>query len=774
MERKQIIGQDVFQESFDSYLAILESLNEGVQICELIFNDKGEAIDYILRGYNKIFERILNLARRDLLGKKVKEFVPELTNNEFLSIYKRAVKSKKVANFETYSISADRWFSATVLSLKEKNWFAVIFRDITRSRKAETILKQSKEKYQNLIETINDVIWETDAKGHFTFCSPQLEKLWGIKPKNVIGKSVFGRMPAEYKEKASEFVRSLTHFPKPFNGLEMPFFDNKGRLIFSEVNGVPFFDNNGKLLGWRGITRDITDRKKAEEASRRSEQHLRLHTRNSPLAVIDWDSNFVVTRWSGQAEKMFGWTAKEMIGKGLMDLHMVYEPDIPLVKETIRKLTSGNIQVISSNRNVSKNGKILFCTWYSSVLLNNKGKMDSVMSLVEDNTARVEAEEALKRSEQHYRQLFSSMTEMFEVIEPVYDKENKMVDFIYRELNPALERFLGKSREELINKKAKDFNNIIEDHWLELYAKIAEAKEPLHYENYGAEFGKYYDVHTWKLKENLIALIISDVTKRKQLEKQLENYTKNLEVLVEERTKQLKDSERLATIGATAGMVGHDIRNPLQAIVGDLYLTKSEVAELSESEIKQNIKENLEAIEQNIEYINKIVLDLQDFARPISPNIKKVNLESIIVASLQSEMAPKNIKSYYHIDEKAKIIFTDQDLLKRILNNLGLNAIQAMPDGGKIFVTVSTDNENTVIAIEDSGVGIPDEIKPKLFTPMITTKAKGQGFGLATVKRMTEALGGSVTFESKVGKGTKFIIKFPKSNEKITNEQAQL
>ncbi len=383
------------------------------------------------------------------------------------------------------------------------------------------------------------------------------------------------------------------------------------------------------------LEKEIVARKKAEEAIRESELRLRFHAENTPLAVIEWDSNFVVTRWAGEAEKMFGWNDSDTLGKPIMDLHMIYEPDMHIVEETMKRLTSGENKVVSSNRNITKDDRMIYCTWYNSVLRDNNGKIVSVFSFVEDNTAKVKAGE--------------------------------------------------------------------------------------------------------EIKEN----------------------NRNLEMLVEERTKQLKDSERLAAIGATAGMVGHDIRNPLQAIASDVYLLKEDLKGMPEHEEKRFAMESLEGIEKNVEYINKIVADLQDFARPLVPRIEEVNLKLIIDELLAKNGVPENIKVTVRVEAAAQKMITDSIFISRIIVNLVINAIQAMPKGGKLVIHAYKEVNDFLITVKDTGVGIPENIRGKLFEPMFTTKSKGQGFGLAVIKRLTETLGGKVTFESLVDKGTTFIVRLP-------------
>jgi len=255
-----------------------------------------------------------------------------------------------------------------------------------------------------------------------------------------------------------------------------------------------------------------------------------------------------------------------------------------------------------------------------------------------------------------------------------------------------------------------------------------------------------------------------DITDRIQLQVklELEEYANQMEALANKRAEQLKDSERLATIGATAGMVGHDIRNPLQAITGDVFLAKTELIAIPDSEEKKNLLENLTEIEKNTDYINKIVADLQDFARPLKSNAEETDLKLIIDDLLKKNGLPENVKVTVKVETDASKVVADSTFINRIMYNLVTNAVQAMPKGGKLTIHAYKEAKDSLITVKDTGVGIPENVKGKLFTPMFTTKSKGQGFGLAVIKRMTESLGGTVTFESEEGKGTTFIICFPR------------
>lgn len=255
-----------------------------------------------------------------------------------------------------------------------------------------------------------------------------------------------------------------------------------------------------------------------------------------------------------------------------------------------------------------------------------------------------------------------------------------------------------------------------------------------------------------------------DITERKAMQDKLEDYSKHLEKLVEEKTRLLRDAERLATIGETAGMIGHDIRNPLQAIIGELYLSKGSLHSLPESEAKQELADSMRVIEEQAVYINKIVTDLQDYAKPLAPFLDENDVEKIVESVLSTMDIPETVEVSYFAEKGFPKLIIDSSYMKRILTNLIANARQAMPHGGKIAINLYCIGDKAFVS-EDTGEGLSEEAKSRIFKPLFTTKAKGQGFGLAVVKRLTEALNGTVTFESEEGKGTKFIVELPKNSK---------
>jgi signal transduction histidine kinase len=240
----------------------------------------------------------------------------------------------------------------------------------------------------------------------------------------------------------------------------------------------------------------------------------------------------------------------------------------------------------------------------------------------------------------------------------------------------------------------------------------------------------------------------------------LSNSLNDMTISLKDLTAKLQEHERMVAIGQTAGMVGHDLRNPLQSITGEIYLIQTELDNMLEGPIKAEMKESVDNIAEQVSYMNKIVSDLQTFVRPIEAHKQITNLKELLHSTLGQIAIPKNIQTNVQIEEMK--VNTDPQLLKRVLINLINNSIQAMPNGGELSIKAYFFNQKEFeVIVADSGEGIPDDIKPKIFTPLFTTKSSGQGFGLAVCKRVIEAQGGTISFESKTGKGTLFTIRLP-------------
>jgi signal transduction histidine kinase len=267
-----------------------------------------------------------------------------------------------------------------------------------------------------------------------------------------------------------------------------------------------------------------------------------------------------------------------------------------------------------------------------------------------------------------------------------------------------------------------------------------------------------------------IAHLAGNVITQLAAEEELKRYSEHLEKIIKEREKELKEAEKFATIGQIATMVGHDLRNPLQVIINYIYLAKMKMKSLSSHEMdileKAGFSKIFGSVQDETKYMDKIISDLQDYARPVKLDVAEINLHQLFIDRFSSIDVPQTIKIFLDIEENMTII-ADPNLMKRVFSNLLLNAVQAMPNGGRVMIGAWHDEQTINITIKDTGTGISEDLISELFQPLVTTKAKGTGLGLSVVKRLVEAQNGKVELESEVGKGTTFTVRIPQSFEVI-------
>jgi signal transduction histidine kinase len=249
----------------------------------------------------------------------------------------------------------------------------------------------------------------------------------------------------------------------------------------------------------------------------------------------------------------------------------------------------------------------------------------------------------------------------------------------------------------------------------------------------------------------------------KEARKQLEEYTEQLEQKVEERTCELKKSQeqllkaqRFAVIGELAGMVGHDLRNPLTSISGAQYYLKKRLIQQADDKVR----EMLFLIERNIAYSNKIINDLLDYSREVELELTLNSAKSIIKEALSLVEIPEKVQ-VVDLTQNAPKLMMDSGKIKRAFVNIIKNAVEAMPKGGKLTIESRRKGAYLEIIFADTGEGMSRKTLERLWTPLFTTKAKGMGFGLPICKRFIEAHGGSISVESIVGEGTTITVTFP-------------
>ena len=649
---------------------------------------------------------------------------------------------------------------------KSVNQMAINLKTVTASKteleQAQASLHESEQRWATTLASVGDAVIATDLSGKVVFMNGVAEELTGWSLSEASQKPV-----KEIFNILNEQTRIVVEDPVS-KVLEKGFVvglanhtvlirKNKTEVAIDD-SGAPIKDKEGKTTGVVLIFRDITESKKAEQALSESEAQLRAYVTTTSDAVYRMNPD-----WS-EMRQLHGQDFipdTERPDRSWMEKY-IHPGDRQHVMEVIKRAIETTSIFELEHRVIRVDGSLGWTFSRAIPLLDKDGKIVEWFGTAKDVTERKKAEKSIQKQ--------AALIDLSPDAIIVKD-----LDDIIKFWSIGAEKLYGYMRAEAVGRNTRI---LLRTKFPEQVEKIVSQLE--RDGNWSGELmhrtkaGQEVIVQSWwlmKTNENGEGEIFEsnvDITERRMLQEKLEEsavrleeYATQMEELANQRLEKLKNAERLAAIGATAGMVGHDIRNPLQAITSDIFLAKTDLASTPESEEKKNIQESLDEIEKNVDYINKIVADLQDYARPLSPKLEEINLEQTVHSVLANINIPGNVTVKHSIRREFPKLKLDQSYIQRILTNLSNNAIQAMPKGGKLTISAVTKNGKAIISVEDTGEGIPEGFRNKLFTPLATTKSKGQGFGLSVVKRLTEGMGGTVTFESEVGKGTKFTIELP-------------
>jgi len=258
--------------------------------------------------------------------------------------------------------------------------------------------------------------------------------------------------------------------------------------------------------------------------------------------------------------------------------------------------------------------------------------------------------------------------------------------------------------------------------------------------------------------------LISSNEERQRTLNEIRLHTEHLKELVEERIQELLKAERLAAVGQAAAMIAHDLRNPLQDIrlaqhlLGNLYLNEGE---------EEKLKKLLNQIDRNAAYANGIIDSLLIYSQERPLSYQETNINQLLQESLRESAPPEHIKVKENLN-KVPNIFLDQNLMKRVFQNLILNAIQAMETGGTLILETKTEEDSVAVSVKDAGKGISEIEQRLIWKPFYTSKPKGMGLGLSIAKRVVEMHGGNIGIESKLGEGSTFTVHIPICTPHVT------
>jgi PAS domain S-box-containing protein len=367
-----------------------------------------------------------------------------------------------------------------------------------------------------LLEANVDGIIAFDRDCRYTTWNRAMERISGVKRENVLGKCAFEMFPCLKETGEDQYYREALAGRSAVAENRPYIIAQSGCSGFFDGYYSPRHDENGEVIGGVAIIRDVTERN-VVEASTLEERRLAFHVENTPLAVIEWDHEFRVLRWSPAAQKLFGWKASEVLGMRFSDWEFVVPDDLDVVNQVGHRQNEGKeLHGISRNRNYTKLGTILHCEWYNSALYNEAGKLISVLSLVLDVTVATRIEEALRKSEAQYRLLFESNPQAMWV----YD----LTTLRFMAVNDAAVRHYGYSRAEFLDMTIKDIRppedvKLLEDYLASDSGQFEQAGEWRHRKKDGTIIN--VDIRSSRLPfagRPAEFVLVNDVTERRKAE----------------------------------------------------------------------------------------------------------------------------------------------------------------------------------------------------------------------------------------------------------------
>jgi len=396
-----------------------EALRINEERYTLIYNSSRDGIfsidnSGIFTNVNRSFCKELNLDHNQIVGNDIVELgFPDFLNKELKRLQKQVLESNNsvITELEVPFFDGSLRYYEMVLNPLHDDFGAIIGiggsgRNVTKRKEASQALKESETRFKSLLKDMPVGVLLYSPSLEVVMSNPKALELLDVPDEKTLSLNT----PVSFQWNAihedgsvfhdsdlpiKQVVEQLSSVHDLVIGIKR---NDSPDITWLLIDAEVLLNEDGALRNVVCSFIDITKLKSAEKELRENEQRLKYHFENSPLAVVEWDNDLKITEWSLEAEHIFGWRKEETIGKNIDTLNLIYNEDIPFIYHVVDRLTSGKEDtVVSYNRNLTKSGTIIDCTWYHSILHDQQGKMTSVMSLVQDITSRKKAEDNLKK-----------------------------------------------------------------------------------------------------------------------------------------------------------------------------------------------------------------------------------------------------------------------------------------------------------------------------------------------------------------------------------------
>lgn len=727
----------------NKYLSLCNSMSESFCIVQFVTNDKEDYVDFIFREANPAFEEHTGL--RNVVGKSARKIIPgELQQG--LEYYRQLSAGHGHLEFLNFSETLGKWFegSAFIFGEPEEHMVAIISNDITEKKKIEDELRESKKRYQSLIESNIDFIWEIDKYCRYSYCSPQIEKLWGYKPEDFIGKSAFDTLPPGEREKARELFEKAVISPTDFTQVESVSYNKQGEIIYVETSGTPSFNESGEILGFRGITRDITWRKKSEQEYVKNQQALNsseakfrsiVETANEGIGLVDKD--LIVRYVNSKLCEIMEFSQDELIGKSAFEF--LRRKDGNRLKRILVKINKLGKKDFEINL-IKKNGSNVRVLVMTSLIHEGKGINRSYLAMITDISARVAAERDLKKTKKKLEIALDNgkigtwewniktdeviwdrrMEEMFDLKPGTFGKKlSSFESLVHEEDIPHVKDAI---RESLYNRKPYE---------------IVYRTRPVN--------GKSHYISSKALlmcsgKGNPICLsgVAFDITDMK------EGAEKVLIKLNEELLRSNADLRQFVLVAS------HDLQEPLRMIASYTQLLKQKYADKLDQDAVEYINFAVNGSKRMYEMINGLLAYSRINIR--ETDFSYVNMNTVLERVKSNLMILIDERNATILSEKLPVLFADENQMTVLLQNLIENSLKFSKTTPEIQISSELAGDNYIISVKDKGIGIEPQYFERIFRifQKLHTKEdyRGAGIGLPICKRIIERHSGKIWVKS--------------------------